>query len=107
MTEQYAESDLADADDPFAPADEQDPDACTGDDISSAHSGDEGIPDEPEAFVEEIRASAELPETGDPRVDEILGGLAGIEHRPTTEHVAVYDQVHRGLQDALANLDQG
>ncbi len=76
-----------------------------------------GIPDEPEVFVEEIQAqaasgddsmaAADLPETGDPRVDEVLGKLAGIEGRPTTEHVGVYDEVHRGLQDALANLDQG
>jgi hypothetical protein len=68
---------------------------------------DAGIPDEPEPFVEEIRAQADLPETGDARVDEVLSGLAGIENLPTTEHVAVYDEVHRGLQDALANLDQG
>lgn len=66
-----------------------------------------GIPDEPEPFVEEIRAQGDLPETGDPRVDEVLSRLEGIETIPTTEHVAVYDEVHRGLQDALANLDQG
>jgi hypothetical protein len=74
------------------------------DDISE---GEAGIPDEPEAFVEELRAQADLPETGDPRVDEVLAGLSGIENLPTAEHVAVYDQAHRGLQDALANLDQG
>ena len=66
-----------------------------------------GIPDEPEPFVEEIRAAGDLPETGDPRVDEVLSRLEGIESIPTAEHVAVYDEVHRGLQDALANLDQG
>jgi hypothetical protein len=72
-----------------------------------SHDEDPGIPDEPEAFVEEIRAQADLPETGDPRVDEVLGGLSGIGSQPTSEHVAVFDEVHRGLQDALANLDQG
>jgi hypothetical protein len=66
-----------------------------------------GIPDEPEAFVEELRAQADLPETGEARVDEVLAGLAGIENLPTADHVAIYDQAHRGLQDALANLDQG
>lgn len=88
----------------------------SGDDISTAEEGpvdevpaDEpaGIPDEPEPFVEEIAAAADLPETGDARVDEVLNKLAGIEQLPTAEHVAVYDEVHRGLQDALANLDQG
>jgi hypothetical protein len=69
--------------------------------------GEAGIPDEPETFVEEVRAAADLPETGDPRVDQVLSGLAGIDDLPTADHVGVYDQVHRGLQDALANLDQG
>ena len=77
----------------------------------------DGIPDEPEVFAEELQAeqalpavdmpAVDVPETGEPRVDEVLGKLAGIEGRPTTEHVGVYDEVHRGLQDALANLDQG
>jgi hypothetical protein len=68
-----------------------------------------GIPDEPEIFVEELQAedAADVPETGEPRVDEVLSKLAGVENRPTSEHVGVYDEVHRGLQDALANLDQG
>ena len=94
--EAYAESvgDVGDAGDDADDAD------LSAEDIA-------GIPDEPEPFVEEIRAQADLPETGDPRVDEVLSGLAGIENLPTTEHVAVYDEVHRGLQDALANLDQG
>lgn len=48
-----------------------------------------------------------VPETGDPRVDEVLRGLAPLDSLPTSEHVGVYDEVHRGLQDALANLDQG
>ena len=68
---------------------------------------DPGIPDEPEAFVEELRAAADVPETGEPRVDAVVAGLSGIENLPTAEHVGVYDEVHRGLQDALANLDQG
>jgi hypothetical protein len=86
------------------------------DDVAGEIDGD-GIPDEPEVFVEELQAeqslpaadmpAVDVPETGEPRVDEVLDKLAGIEGRPTTEHVGVYDEVHRGLQDALANLDQG
>ena len=37
------------------------------------------------------------------RTTERLDGLAD---RPVTEHVAVFDEVHRALQDALATLDQ-
>jgi len=45
------------------------------------------------------------PETGDPRVDEALVRLAGIAGQPPAEHVAVYEEVHRRLQDTLADLD--
>lgn len=100
----YTES-VGDVDDVGDSTDDAAPAETVGDDISADDTP--GIPDEPEPFVEEIRAQADLPETGDPRVDEVLSGLAGIENLPTTEHVAVYDEVHRGLQDALANLDQG
>ena len=31
--------------------------------------------------------------------------LEELDGRPTTEHVALYDDVHRLLQDALATLD--
>lgn len=85
------------------PADDIPADAT--DDIRS--DDEAGIPDEPEPFVEELRAAGDLPETGDPRVDEVLAGLGDLQNLPAAEHVAVYDQAHRGLQDALANLDQG
>ena len=49
------------------------------------------------------------PEPGATRVvttaaAERLTRLAGL---PVAEHVAVFDEVHRLLQDALATLDQG
>jgi hypothetical protein len=47
----------------------------------------------------------EPPKTGDPRVDEALEELAGTAGRPPAEHVAVYEEVHRRLQDTLADLD--
>lgn len=40
-------------------------------------------------------------------VDAALTALEGIAERPVSEHVAVYDEVHRLLQDALAALDEG
>ena len=45
------------------------------------------------------------PETGDTRVDDALAGLADIVGQPPAEHVAVYEEVHRRLQDTLADLD--
>ena len=49
----------------------------------------------------------ELPATGDDKVDTALAHLVGIEGLPPSAHVAVYEAVHRGLQDALADLDRG
>ena len=40
-------------------------------------------------------------------VDAAVERLAEVDERPVSEHVAVYDEVHRLLQDALAALDEG
>jgi hypothetical protein len=32
--------------------------------------------------------------------------LDGLDDKPVAEHVDVFDQVHRSLQDALATLDE-
>jgi hypothetical protein len=50
---------------------------------------------------------AVLPETGDPQVDAALAPLAGLPRQPVAEHVARFEQVHRQLQDALAEVDTG
>jgi hypothetical protein len=39
-------------------------------------------------------------------VDTAVERLEGLAERPVAEHVAVYDEVHRLLQDALAALDE-
>ena len=47
-----------------------------------------------------------MPEpTGVPAVDEAVADVAELDQLPTGEHVAIYDAVHRKLQDALADLD--
>ena len=38
-------------------------------------------------------------------VGRAVARLAELEGRPVSEHVAVLDEVHRALQDALATLD--
>jgi hypothetical protein len=43
--------------------------------------------------------------TGVPTVDSAVGRLTELDGLPTGEHVAIYDAVHRQLQDALADLD--
>ncbi|WP_320776600.1 hypothetical protein [Streptomyces sp. CRN 30] len=43
--------------------------------------------------------------TGDPDTDALLERLADVDHLPTEGHVEVYEDVHRGLRDALTALD--
>nr|WP_246203404.1 hypothetical protein [Streptomyces tailanensis] len=43
--------------------------------------------------------------TGHPEVDAALGRLADADHLATDGHVEVYEDVHRGLRDALTALD--
>lgn len=47
----------------------------------------------------------EVPHTADARVDEVLTGLLGLAGAPVADHVAIYDSVHRGLRDCLADLE--
>lgn len=48
-----------------------------------------------------------VPHTGDPRVDDALSRLEELAQLPVTEHLSVYEDVHRRLHDALADLDAG
>ncbi|MGQ0624514.1 MAG: hypothetical protein ACT4PP_07675 [Sporichthyaceae bacterium] len=45
-------------------------------------------------------------ETGDSRIDAVLAALHTLPELPTAEHVGAFDEVHRGLQDALATLTE-
>lgn len=45
------------------------------------------------------------PATGEPRVDAALDRLQDVAAAPVDEHIAIYDDVHRRLQDALADPD--
>jgi hypothetical protein len=60
----------------------------------------------------ELESAIDLPEagalpdaTGVSSVDAALTELAPLDELPTSEHVAVYEGLHRQLQDALADLD--
>lgn len=43
--------------------------------------------------------------TGHPEVDGALDRLGDVDHLATPGHVEVYEDVHRGLRDALTALD--
>jgi hypothetical protein len=44
--------------------------------------------------------------TGVEQVDGAIRKLVRLDQLPTSEHVAVFDGVHRSLQDSLADLDE-
>ena len=44
--------------------------------------------------------------TGNADVDAAIGRLADADEMPTQSHIEVYEDVHRGLRDALAALDE-
>ncbi|GGV48494.1 hypothetical protein GCM10010277_41910 [Streptomyces longisporoflavus] len=47
----------------------------------------------------------ERAQTGDARVDGLLERLGDADHLATDGHIEVYEDVHRGLRDALTALD--
>jgi hypothetical protein len=56
--------------------------------------------------LSDISDDTNLPQpTGVPTVDSAVERLTELDGLPTGEHVAIYDAVHRQLQDALADLD--
>ena len=41
--------------------------------------------------------------TGHPEVDRVLASLDGLDERPVSEHVAVFEAAHDTLRNALAD----
>ncbi|MCU0265751.1 MAG: hypothetical protein MUC45_06480 [Actinomycetia bacterium] len=51
-------------------------------------------------------AAVEPEPTGDDRVDTAVARLADLAELPVAAHPAVYEEVHRTLDDALAHPDE-
>lgn len=67
---------------------------------------EDAVVDEPERRAADAPFDGvEVPHTGDARVNEVLAGLLDLAGAPVADHVAVYDAVHRGLRDCLADLE--
>lgn len=67
--------------------------------------------DEPAAYAEDVPSRPEplgvvVPATGNADVDAALARLADADEIPTHSHIEVYEDVHHGLRDALAALDE-
>ncbi|MGV4984810.1 hypothetical protein ACWC0C_28685 [Streptomyces sp. NPDC001709] len=61
----------------------------------------------PEAYDPAVPAPLDVPRTptGNAEVDAQLERLADADHLATDGHMEVYEDVHRGLRDALTALD--
>ncbi|MFE7070596.1 hypothetical protein ACFU96_10980 [Streptomyces sp. NPDC057620] len=72
-----------------------------------AESGSDGGPDARPEYDPAAPAPLYVPRTptGDAEVDALLDRLADADHLDTDGHVEVYEDVHRGLRDALTALD--
>jgi len=57
------------------------------------------------AWRAEAVAAPEPPATGDDAVDEAVATLRDVSAVPVDEQPAIYDAVHRALQDRLADVD--
>ncbi|GAA3198176.1 MULTISPECIES: hypothetical protein [Streptomyces] len=94
---------------PAAPDGTTEPAAGTG--PAALAAPEPGAPEEPAAPDEAAAPAAPRPlgvavtPTGEPAVDTPLRRLADADHLAVGAHLAVYEDVHRGLRDALAALD--
>ena len=71
---------------------------------SDAPASDVADPDVPESHPD-IDAAGPGSGTGDARVDQALDPLGELDTLPVADHVAVFEHVHRGLQDSLSAID--
>ncbi|UWE09130.1 hypothetical protein [Actinacidiphila bryophytorum] len=60
----------------------------------------------PEAPVRPEPLGVTVAPTGNADVDAAMDRLADADDLPTQSHIEVYEDVHRGLRDALAALDE-
>jgi hypothetical protein len=67
---------------------------------------DPGHQPEPETESRPEPLGVVLRETGNAEVDAAVARLADADELPTAGHVEVYEDVHRGLRDALTALDE-
>lgn len=65
-------------------------------------------PEEPEAVAPGVLAGTtpQPPRSGEQAVDDAIDRLGALPEVPVAEHVGVFDEAHRMLQDSLADLDE-
>lgn len=59
------------------------------------------FPDHDDPGESDAEAGDSVEGTGDPRVDDVLRSLDGLEERPVDEHAEVFERAHDELRAAL------
>ena len=88
----------------------QDDDAAPSHDEQDGSREDHGAPEHDEVPQREQDAGPATVTAGDaadPRIAAAVARLDGLGDTPPAEHVEVYEDVHRALQDALADAARG
>jgi hypothetical protein len=78
----------------------------------SEHDASEPATERPDAELEPAPEPQDAPDeqppaTGIEAADEARRHLAELDTAPLEEHVGIYDEAHRRLQEGLADLDEG
>ncbi|MBJ7905406.1 hypothetical protein ACWDO7_13980 [Streptomyces sp. NPDC003656] len=75
--------------------------------MSESAAEPQGATEHDTGYAPEVPAPLNVPRTptGDPGVDARLTRLADADRLTTDGHLAVYEDVHAGLRDALSALD--
>ena len=60
-----------------------------------------------ESLDEPVEVTPPVDSGGDPRIAAAVARLDALGDTPAADHVEVYEDVHRVLQDALADAAQG
>lgn len=85
---------------------EADTAVSAGGDSGGVTPGDPAGADVPEEAGVARPLGVTVSDTGHPAVDTALRRLADVDHLPVSEHLTVYEDVHRELRDTLGALDQ-
>jgi hypothetical protein len=75
------------------------------DDSGQGSGGRTGRPDLGQGDPEPAEFERQVPETGDPGLDETLRELARASAIPLEDQLPVIEAVHRSLQDRLADVE--
>ncbi|CAL9285685.1 hypothetical protein [Streptomyces sp. SudanB25_2051] len=79
--------------------------AAAAPDAAAPAEAADGVPGGPDAGGAPLPLGVEREPTGHGPVDALLARLADADHLAADGHLAVYEDVHRGLRDTLAALD--